>query len=216
MLHHPIENVIFDLGNVIVDLNMPRAEAMLQELAGLSFMHAKGKDLEIFLQFESGLISEAIFLNYILGKSPRSVQALDIIRAWNAMLGDIPLRRLQMMKELQDRYRVFILSNTNETHIRYTRQHISTHYGASGFEAYVHHPFYSHDLKCRKPDAIIYEKVMEHAGIEPATTLFFDDHPDNIAAAQKAGIQAMLVDPNDEIIDIIEQVLPEDVAQEKD
>ena len=212
MLHHPIENVIFDLGNVIVDLNMPRAEAMLQELAGLSFMHAQGKDLDIFLQFESGLISEAIFLNYILSKSSRSVQAIDIIRAWNAMLGDIPLRRLEMMKKLQDRYRVYILSNTNETHIRYTQQHISTHYGASGFEAYVHHPFYSHDLKCRKPDAIIYEKVMEHAGIEPATTLFFDDHPDNIAAAQQAGIQAMLVDPNDEIIDIIEQVLPEDVA----
>jgi len=50
---------------------------------------------------------------------------------------------------------------------------------------------FSADVRLVKPDATIFVHAAERFGIDPARTLFIDDVPDNVAAAQGAGWQAL-------------------------
>ncbi len=203
----PIQNIIFDLGNVIIDLDVQRSEAAFQNLVGASFLHAKDEDLQIFLDFEMGVIPEANFLNYFIEKAIEPVEAIDIVQAWNAMLVGIPLQRLQMMKALGSRFRTMILSNTNETHLRWVSKYLIQHYDLVSLDAFVDGAYYSNEMGCRKPDRKIYDMVIDREGIIPSETVFFDDQIDNVDVAKECGIDAVLIDPQDEILDVISTYL---------
>jgi glucose-1-phosphatase len=202
-----IKNLIFDLGNVIIDLDFAASEKLLQEMVDVSFLSPDRDDLELFLDFECGRISEGVFLNYLIRKSAGKAQAVDLIRAWTAMLANIPYQRLTMLRDLREQYRVFLLSNTNETHIRWVDHYLRENYQIPGLSSLVHHAFYSHELKSRKPEEEIYRKMLDIAGINPQESLFFDDHPANIQAAREMGIHGYLVPPDDEIIEIVPRAL---------
>lgn len=207
MAQSTIENLIFDLGNVIIDLDFAASESKMQELAGASFLQPSEEDLNIFLEFECGKIPEAIFLNHLIKKSGGKAQAIDLIQAWTAMLANIPLHRLMMLQSLKKDYRVFLLSNTNETHIRWVDQYLRDHYQINQLSDVVHYAFYSHDLKTRKPELDIYQKMIEMSSIDPKKSLFFDDYAINIEAARTLGIQGHLVSPEEEIMEIVPRVL---------
>ena len=51
---------------------------------------------------------------------------------------------------------------------------------------------YSSHVQLIKPEAAIYALVQQRFALDPAATLFIDDHPDNIEAAQRHGWQARL------------------------
>lgn len=51
---------------------------------------------------------------------------------------------------------------------------------------------YSSHVQLIKPEAAIYTLAQQRFGCDPATTLFIDDHPDNVEAAQRHGWQACL------------------------
>ena len=207
MAHASIKNLIFDLGNVIIDLDFAASEERLKKLVNVSFINPAEEDLNIFIDFECGRIPEAIFLNHLIKKAEGNVQAIDLIQAWTAMLAKIPLQRLMMLRSLRKNYRVFLLSNTNETHIRWVDRFIKENYNINQLADLVDQAFYSHDLKARKPDAEIYHMMLERAGIDPHQSLFFDDYAVNIEAAKRIGLHGHLVSPQDEIIDIVPQVL---------
>ncbi|MCB0687182.1 MAG: HAD family phosphatase [Saprospiraceae bacterium] len=207
MAQSAIRNLIFDLGNVIIDLDFNASETLLQELTEISFVNPAKEDLEVFMDFECGRIPEAIFLNHLIKKSDGKAQAYDLIEAWTAMLANIPLQRLEMLQALKKDYQVYILSNTNETHIRWVDQYLRDHYNINQLSDIVHQAFYSHDLKARKPDDEIYLKMLQIAGISPQESLFFDDHPANIEAAKLLGIHGHVISPKEEIIDVLPKVL---------
>ncbi len=202
----PIQNLIFDLGNVIVDLDIQASEDLFFKHTGISFMTARGSDLKTFDDYECGLIPEAVFLNHFLKKSHK-LQAGDMISAWNAMLVDIPLQRVLMLKKLSTKYRVYILSNTNETHIRWVDRYLQERYEMKSFDEVVHKAFYSHQLHARKPDVEIYQKVIARTGVVPNETLFFDDNEMNVMAAHTLGVHAEIVSPGDEIVDLLPEIL---------
>ncbi|MCB0665453.1 MAG: HAD family phosphatase [Saprospiraceae bacterium] len=207
MAHSTLKNLIFDLGNVIIDLDFRASEDRLLELANVSFVKPSEEDLQVFIDFECGHIPEAVFLNYLIRRSGGKAQAVDLIRAWTAMLARIPYQRLAMLQSLRRQYQVFILSNTNETHIRWVDGHLKEKFKINRLADLVDRAFYSHDLKTRKPEPDIYLKMLKLANIKPEQSLFFDDHAPNIEAAQKVGIQGHIVSPQDEITEIVPAVL---------
>ena len=201
------KNLIFDLGNVIIDLDVPEGNRQMKETTGIGFLEATEEDLETFYDFEKGLIPEAIFINYFIRRSLKPVQALDVIKAWNAMLVRIPLHRLHMMKDLMDHHNVYILSNTNETHVRWMGDYLSRTHGVANLEPFAHQIFFSHELKLRKPDFEIYKAVLDQTNSRPEETVFFDDHIHNVEAAKSVGIEGVYVDPQDEITNVVDWVL---------
>ena len=70
--------------------------------------------------------------------------------------------------------------------------------GISSFKELFDAEYYSHLVGMRKPDAEIYEHVLEDQGLTAQETIFFDDNPDNIKSARSLGIQTFhVLHPND-------------------
>lgn len=196
MSERAIKNLIFDLGGVILDLSVPATLDGFCRLSGLD--RGQVEDLFYanagFLKYEKGLISDAEFREFV--REIYGVKATDaqLDACWNAMLVGIPLVKLQLLTRLMQRYRVFLLSNTNNIHLQYINHVMLPGVtGGTSLEPFFHKAYYSHIMKKRKPDAEIFEQVLQENNLLPEETLFLDDHPKNIEGATVLGIRTLHV-----------------------
>jgi putative hydrolase of the HAD superfamily len=201
-----IKNLIFDLGNVIIDLDMERTFAQLRHYLGTDYEAALKRlfDKDVFIEYEIGQSSETEFLHQLRAVADMPVGIGQLRDAWNAMLLGIPLERLEMLERLKQKYQVFLLSNTNNSHLYYVHGYLKTIYGIENFEdRFFHRPYYSHLIGMRKPDRAIYDFVLKDAQLKPSETMFFDDMLVNIKAAQSVGIQAVLHPAGADIVQVL-------------
>jgi putative hydrolase of the HAD superfamily len=204
-----IRNIVFDLGNVIIDLDIDRTWQSLQHYLGtgyLSRLEAAYPTGDIFIDFEIGKISETVFFETLQTVAAYPLSIRQLKEAWNAMLLGINPARFDMLLRLKQDYTVCLLSNTNETHLDFVDGYLRTVYGfdINHFEKhYFHHAFYSHKLHLRKPNVAIYAAMLEQAQLKATETLFIDDMPANTEGAKKAGLQTYLHTVGAEIVDVM-------------
>ncbi len=201
-----LKNIIFDLGNVIIDLNLEQTEIELGRILGNDLRQklAALKQGDIFERYEMGLCSEADFIKTLQSVHHQPVSYRRLIDAWNAMLLGTPLHRLEMLARLKTKYNVFLLSNTNFTHLEWVYDDLKKSYGITDFETqFFHKAYYSHLVHLRKPNANIYEYVLHDADIQANETLFIDDNAANIAGAKSLGIQTIHHEIGAEIVDVL-------------
>ncbi|MDZ4749300.1 MAG: hypothetical protein SH808_12500 [Saprospiraceae bacterium] len=193
-----IRNLLFDLGNVIVELDIDGAYSRLSSLFRVDAKHELIE--KALLDFECGRISTDIFINTMLSQSENRHQAIDVISAWNSMLIGIPPNRLVMLEMLRSKYNVYLLSNTNALHLEWIHRYVQrVHHVASFEKEYFDHVFYSHLVGDRKPNASLFKFITEDAFMTPALTLYMDDVQENLDVADKQGFQTYLVKPGEEI-----------------
>ena len=191
-----IKNIIFDLGVVLIDLDVGRSEKAFRQFLDGQYEHAYKwlTENEVFLNFEKGIISGESFINALQRAVTPVPDPKLIINAWNALLVGIPKRRLTLLRKLKQQYRLFLLSNTNTIHLTWIRNHVKREHRVDDFDAYFFEKtYYSFELGMRKPEEDIFDFVLEDAGILASETLFIDDKRENVEAARKMGIQAMLL-----------------------
>lgn len=187
--------LLFDFGGVLLDLDTHLTFDAMKELMGF-----EGDAHEIYLQnqelfdsFETGHLIVESFLWKLQHKSKRVPPVEKLLRAWNAMLLGWNPDKLKLLAELKSLYRTFLLSNTNEIHIEWVRRDLKNNHGITDFESrFFEKAYYSHLVGKRKPDADIFQFVIEDAKINPAETLFIDDNAHNIETAEKLGFQTRL------------------------
>jgi putative hydrolase of the HAD superfamily len=151
----------------------------------------------VYHQYEKGLISTDDFVEFYHQKC--TIGKDDLVSAWNAILLDFPLKRLAFLKDLFEgkRFRLFLLSNTNELHI----SHIQKTWGMEVYTAFksCFEQFYlSHEINFRKPDRNIYEFVLNENHLIPEETLFVDDLKENTDAAKELGLNVWNLIPGKE------------------
>lgn len=196
MASSQIKNLIFDLGGVILDLSVDATLSSFAELSGQSkqavekIFHATPG----FLQYEKGLMSDEAFRDFV--RDVYSINASDeqLDASWNAMLVGIPVDKLDLLLRLKKNYQVLLLSNTNNIHLH----HINTKMlpavtGDTSLDRFFHKVYYSHLMKMRKPDAEIFQVLLDENNLDPAQTLFLDDNAANIQGAASLGIQTVHV-----------------------
>lgn len=208
-----IKNIVFDLGNVIIDLDIERTWLHLKHWLGDDY-EAKLKQVDpqndLFIQFEIGKISEEEFFETLRQTVDTPLSIKHLKEAWNAMLLQIPSPRFDMLSRLKERYNVYLLSNTNKTHVDWVDGYLRTVYGFTiqDFdERYFHKPYYSHLIHLRKPNADIYEYVLKDAQLNAHETLFIDDNAQNIEGAKSVGLNTILHNIGDEITDVMQPYL---------
>lgn len=204
MLVPSVKNLIFDLGGVILDLSVDHT---LQSFSRLSNM-PKERVQEVyvsergFLDYEKGLIDDVAFRDFV--RKTFSISADDdaIDDCWNAMLRGIPAIKLELLMRLQNEFSVFLLSNTNAIHLHHINN-IMLPKGANqkSLDEYFHKAYYSHRMGKRKPDAEIFEQVLEENHLIPEQTLFLDDYAINIEGAKALGIKTVHVTSPNLILD---------------
>lgn len=190
-----IKNIIFDMGNVIIDIDIPRTYKAFAQLAGIEekeaadFFQTKG----YYNAYEKGELDDGSFRDSIRKDFGTTLTDEQIDTAWCSLLLDMPKERLDRIRELKNSYRIFLLSNTNAIHIREigSRAALLKHNFLALFEI----PFLSYEMELMKPDPEIYRQVLHKAGLKAAESLFIDDNEANIIAAQGIGLQTIRLDP---------------------
>ncbi|MCA6074890.1 HAD family hydrolase [Fulvivirga sedimenti] len=182
-------HIIFDLGGVLINLDMPRTFKAFQELAPQSEVNWKEMlHHPIPLRYEQGFISDAEFRDGLREILKANVSDEQIDWAWNQMILDFPEDRFPLLEELAEKYVVLLLSNTNDIHLRYVHSKVQE-MGYEELDQFFTKAHYSHRMGLRKPDQAIYQAVLAEHDIRGAQALFIDDNPFNIRAAGEMGIQ---------------------------
>lgn len=201
-----IKNIIFDLGDVIINIDVPLAAKSFAELTGKPHEEITRlfKDHEVFGLFETGKIDEAGFRNLIRTVIQEAHWDDSIIdKAWNSLLLDIPKERIELLKTLSQQYRLFLLSNTSSIHITEVNGILGREHGVEKLDDLFEKLFLSYEMGIMKPDAAIYHQVLADAGILAEETLFLDDNADNIQSAGTVGIHTIHVQKPVTILDYL-------------
>ncbi len=185
-----IKNIIFDLGGVLLNIDLKRTEDALRELGieDLSVYLTQHHISAFFKEYEMGKIDDAAFIQSIRSLSPKPLTDEQVVNAWNALLLDFPEERIELLRKLKERYRLFLLSNTNLIHYRRFQEQIHAQTGMF-LEDFFEKTYYSHEVGMSKPDVDIFNLVINENKLDPAETLFLDDTKKNMVGAKEAGLQ---------------------------
>lgn len=186
-----IKNIIFDFGDIFINLDKP---ATYKELAKLGVTKISEEMISVYYQYEKGLITTEDFINFYHDKF--GIEKEDLVAAWNAILLDFPQKRLDFLKELSasKKYRLFLLSNTNDLHITWVQNSLG-HTFYNEFKNCFEQFYLSHEIHFRKPDTEIYEFVLNENNLNANETLFVDDLEENTNSASKLGIHIWTLNP---------------------
>lgn len=186
------KNIIFDLGGVFLPLNMQATSDAFKKLGARNFesIYTFKSQEKFFDQFDKGLITPDDF-RMELKKNLRDATTFSQIDwAWNAMLNIIPHAQIDFIKSIQNKFNIFLLSNTNAIHVaKFEADHLQ-YYGYNLFNTLFKRAYYSNNLGMRKPDLEIFEFVLLDNNLKAEETVFFDDSPQHIEGALNTGISA--------------------------
>lgn len=195
--HPSIKNIIFDLGNVIINLDIDATTQAFKKLYGTnynSFMDLL-EDKDVFNRYEKGEITTTEFVHELSSLSD-DVSEQQIKDAWNAMLLDIPEERFAILLAAKKEYRTFCLSNTNELHISFIYEQLKRTKGINNLDDYFETVYLSHEMGMRKPDVEIFEKVIQDEQLIPTETVFIDDTAGHLVGAKKANLIGVHMTPD--------------------
>lgn len=195
------KNIIFDLGGVLIDLNETKTIECFGGANISSFYTKKLNPAYVSLahSFETGEISADQFRNGVGNLFNLKISKAKFDICWNAMIGNMPTHRIEMLLKIRDNFKIYVLSNTNIIHYQYFTKLDS--WEPKLFDGV----YFSHQLKMRKPDKSIFELVLSENNLKAKETFFVDDTYENIEAANKLGIYGHHV--KKEVLNLFEELL---------
>ncbi|MFN3997337.1 HAD family hydrolase [Algoriphagus sp.] len=200
--------LIFDLGNVIIDIDYHRSLNLIKSLLPSSFeLKVDSFYITDFHKaYEKGGIDSPTFRNEVRNYFQQNWDDQKVDELWNSLLGKIPKERLELISKLKQSYQVGILSNTNEIHIDAVYEMLKTDFEMDRFEPLFDRVFYSHEMGLAKPSKEIYTKMLDELGTSADRVVFFDDLAANVQGAASVGIQAVHVTGPNVIFDFFKHV----------
>jgi putative hydrolase of the HAD superfamily len=195
-----IQNIIFDISNVVVDVNVSLTHQAMFQLCKKDFSHpSQIIDNKALLPYETGNWSDDFFRNELrkqLQNPAASDTALD--NAWNCMLLPIPQERLDFLLKLRHKYRIFALSNIDSIHSRGIDQKLALYNNwLSGLSGIFEKVYFSYQIHKSKPAPETFLTVLSENNLSPDDTLFIDDKAENTEAASLFGMHTLLFKPEE-------------------
>lgn len=191
-----IKNIIFDLGGVLFNIDFRLTEKAFTELGVKDFASyfTQFHSNPLFAQLET-TVDTGFFYDAFRKETGLAVTDEQIKHAWNALLLDFRKESMAMLPLLRRKYRLYLLSNTNEIHIQEFLHRFEQTYPASHFDDLFDGVYYSHRIGQRKPNAASFEYILYKHNLIAEETLFIDDSINNIEAAMQLGIQTIHLKP---------------------
>jgi len=178
-----INSIIFDFGDVFINLEK---EKSIEEFKKLGL---EGPNEVLLTQndlFEKGQITDVQFVESFHQFIPNA-SIEEITKAWNSVIGDFPLYRLEFLQLLSNRYRLFLLTNTDSIHINKFEHKVGMSF-YSDFYRCFEKVYYSYEMGMRKPQPEIFTKILNKHDLSPKRTLFVDDKKENTDVAESLGL----------------------------
>lgn len=196
-----IKTLIFDFGDVFI--NLDKTGAMENALDLFELEHFEADMLKANIKYEIGKLSTFDFISFYKSKFPKLTET-QIKNAWNCIIKDFPLNRLKFAQKLSENnnFKLILLSNTNDMHIAYIKENVSFY---DEFKSCFDVFYLSHEIHLRKPNADIYQFVLDENNLKASECLFVDDTKENTDAAKQLGFHVWNIDENNEdVINLFE------------
>lgn len=178
-----INTIIFDFGDVFMNLDK---NASLEALKKLGLQSWNEEIDKVNQQFEKGKITEVQFMIEMKKLMPKA--SIDDIRAaWNSVLIDFPLARLEFLQKLSHKYRLFLLSNTDEIHIAKFEHRVGMTFAREFYQCFEK-VYFSFEIGFRKPEPEAFSFIINKHELNPKRTLFIDDKKTNTDIAASLGM----------------------------
>jgi len=201
-----IKAIVFDMGGVVVDLDIDLCIKNFKEKAGFETIkeyldpwHQKGFISDI----EEGLTSAEDFDRECLLRSRPGTSAATVRACFCSLLTGLNPRTVALIRSLRGRYPLYVLSNNNPI----TRAWFGELLAREGLTGVFAKEFYSYELKLLKPSREIYDRAVAEIGVRPEEVLFIDDSRSNAEGAQAAGITTLWLRPGMDIRAEVERML---------
>ena len=200
-----IKNIIFDLGGVIINIDY---SLLIEAFSKIGLPHfeayfSQKEQKKLFDLYEKGMISSQDFREELKKQCKPGTSDADIDAAWNAMLLDLPKKRLDLLLNIKNTYRTFLLSNTNEIHMVFINNYLQKMFQIKNLEKHFEKVYLSYEVKMRKPDAEIFELILNQNNLLKEETLFIDDSLQHVDSARSFGLSTILLDVKKEsVIDL--------------
>ena len=181
-----IKTIIFDLGNVIVSFDHRKTSKRLADAFEQTddVIYEKAVASELVREYNLGMLSTEEFIAAVNREFGGQVSFEDFFAAWNCTFLPEPIVSERLIERLSEKYRLLILSDTNEMHFDFIRENYRL---MDHFDDFV----VSHKVNVVKPSAEIFQKAVEIADCLPEECLFIDDLAANVEGARESGLRAL-------------------------
>ncbi len=205
-----IKAIIFDMGGVIVDLDIEDCKRAFKEYLGyykidelIDPCHQKG----IYGDLEEGKLSGDEFRRIVLQDSDPGALAENVDKAmWHILTGISPYK-VEMLKRLSESYDLYLLSNNNPVCLPRAKAIFED--AGIPLEKIFRKCFYSFEMKALKPSEPFYKAVVKEIGLPAEQMFFIDDSQKNVDGAIAAGLPAVYYEPGTDLEALIGKVLEE-------
>jgi putative hydrolase of the HAD superfamily len=189
--------IIFDLGNVIFKFDLMKfIKSYTQRIPNhkiIDFNKLIPTYSEFAYSYEKGNISSFDFYDILAKKTHYNGTYNEFVIQWNNIFEPMP-ETIELIATLSSKYKIAILSNTNELHFGYLKDRYP------GIFALFNNFFLSYKMHLRKPEDGIYQQVIHSCNVLPSEIFFTDDVEENIKAAERNRIKACLFTKTYELI----------------
>ena len=200
-----IKNLMFDLGGVLLNIDYNKTSEAFKNLGVSHFdeLYSQTTANHLFEDLETGKITEEDFYKAMQVHCHAGTTTQQIAAAWNAMLLNFRISSLEHLKNLKEKYTIYLLSNTNSIHLTAFNAILKSETGDANLDDYFTTAYYSHKILRRKPYPATYQFVLSDAGLIAEETMFIDDSIANVEGASQAGLQAYHLLSGDKIEEVI-------------
>ena len=203
-----VKNIIFDLGGVLLNIDPTKTIEAFGRLGMKQLIGDKGLsyDHDIFYLMEQGKVTPEEFRNGVRQLIPAEVTDDQIDAAWTAMLLDFPANRVELVKNLRNKYKIYLFSNTNAIHVAKYQANFKSQHGfdvSSLFEI----DFYSNEIGYRKPSPESFQEIIRLSEINPEESIFIDDSLPNVEAAIGCGLKGYWLEPGQKVEEVFQKFL---------
>lgn len=197
-MNTPIKNLIFDLGNVLYDIDFKKMNDGFTSIGikDIETHFTLNQSHQLFLDLEMGFVNEQTFFDGFRALSNLPLTNDQITIAWNSLLVGFRKSSIQWVKDNNKTYPTFLYSNTNQIHCDHFIPEFEREVADYPFESLFQTPYYSHKMGMRKPDPFSFTHILEKEGLVAGETLFVDDNEPNILAAASVGLKVLHLKPS--------------------
>lgn len=187
---------LIDLGGVLIDLNWLESARKIFKSDDRESLHKSWGAIKSVRKFESGIINYDSFITDFIGEIDIKVSKEEVNEAFLNIIGDVKANCKSVIDSLKKLGTVAMLSNTNYIHVEKIKK------SSELFENFDK-VYLSYEMKCVKPDKVIFNKILADQNCHPTDVWFFDDSITNIKSALEMGLNAYQVNNPDDIFEIV-------------
>ncbi|MFB3890892.1 MAG: HAD family hydrolase [Phycisphaerae bacterium] len=190
-----IRAAIFDLGNVVIRIDLTAVPRRLAEMTGLpaekvaaALVDGGRRDL-----MEIGRLSMQEYYRHVVALLDRPVSYDDFYSAWNSIYIGVSDGIEELLIGLRKTIRVVALTNTGSGHADWWRREYA------GVVSRFEKVFMSYEMGVCKPQPECFQRVLDYLSMAPAEVVFIDDHEPNVQAAVAMGIKGIVAKSTSQI-----------------